>query len=152
MTDNTSIEPGNPVNSDLSTDFGNRLKIARGQLHLSQKDFAAKLDIAASYLSEIESGKTRPGFEFFYKTTKIFKINPVYLLHGEGAIFLETGKSWHHDIDFGSLNPEVQELIWHMKEAPTVAYAMLEFFSRYLYNNRDLIEAEIKRNREKLSK
>ncbi|MDQ1353023.1 MAG: Helix-turn-helix protein, partial [Acidobacteriota bacterium] len=73
MTDNKNIEPGSKVDSDTIFDFGNRLKIARGQLHLSQRDFAAQLDIAGSYLSEIEAGKTRPGFEFFYKTSKIFK-------------------------------------------------------------------------------
>jgi transcriptional regulator with XRE-family HTH domain len=149
MTDNTSIEPGNPVNSDTTLDFGNRLKIARGQLHLSQKEFAAKLDVAGSYLSEIESGKTRPGFEFFYKTSKLFKINPVYLLHGEGSLFLDTERQWYHDIDFGSLNREIHDLIWHLVNAPTVSHAMLEFFARYKYANEDFITAEIKKTREK---
>ncbi|MDQ1355560.1 MAG: Helix-turn-helix protein, partial [Acidobacteriota bacterium] len=112
---------------------------------LSQRDFAAQLDIAGSYLSEIEAGKTRPGFEFFYKTSKIFKINPIYLLHGKGTIFLETEKSWYHDIDFGTMNREVQNLIWHMAKAPTLSHAMLEFFARYLYANQELIAAEMQR-------
>ena len=149
MTDNTNIEPGSPAGRSSTMEFATRLKMIRGQLHLSQKDFAAQLDFAGSYLSEIESGKTRPGFEFFYKISKIFKINPVYLLHGEGPIFLETGKSWYEDIDFGSLNEGVQEMIWHMNNAPTVAHALLEFFARYLYTNRDFITAEIKKTREK---
>ncbi|HLP45265.1 MAG TPA: helix-turn-helix transcriptional regulator [Candidatus Deferrimicrobium sp.] len=149
MTDNINNEPGHTAVSDIALDFANRLKIARGKLHLSQKEFAARLEVAGSYLSEIESGKTRPGFDFFYKTSKIFKINPVYLLHGEGVIFLEAEKSWYEGIDFGSLNSEVKELVWHMEKSPTVAHAILEFFSRYLYSNQDLIETEIKRNQDK---
>ncbi|MCX6584874.1 MAG: helix-turn-helix domain-containing protein [Candidatus Aminicenantes bacterium] len=152
MTDIKSIEPGSQAGSDTTLDFGNRLKIARGQLHLSQRDFAAQLDIAGSYLSEIESGKTRPGFEFFYKTSKLFKINPVYLLHGEGGVFLDTERQWYHDIDFGSLNREVHDLIWHLFNAPTVSHAMLEFFARYKYANEDFITAEIKKTREKKEK
>jgi len=149
MKNKKSIKTGSQVNNDITIDFGNRLKKTRGQLHLSQKDFAARLDIAGSYLSEIEAGKTRPGFEFFYKTSKIFKINPVYLLHGDGSVFLETENRWDHDIDFGSLNCEVQKLILHMEQAPTVGHAMLDFFARYLYDNQGLITEEIKTTREK---
>jgi transcriptional regulator with XRE-family HTH domain len=145
---NTNIETKN-TGKDTAGDFSNRLRTARRQLHLSQKEFAARLEIAPSYLSEIESGKTRPGFEFFYKISKLFKISPIYLLHGEGLIFIETGKNWYQDIDFGSLNNEVQELIWHMQQSPTMTHAILEFFPRYLYNNRELIEAEIKKTKEK---
>lgn len=140
---------GSHVGSDYANDLGNRVKIVRGQLHLSQKELAIKLKIAGSYLSEIESGKTRPGFDFFYKTSKILKVNPLYLLHGSGSVFQEAEDSWHYNIDFGSMNPEIKELIWYMNQAPTVAHAMLEFFSRYLYNNQDLIDTEINRGREK---
>jgi DNA-binding transcriptional regulator YiaG len=59
MKNKKSIKTGSQVNNDITIDFGNRLKKTRGHLHLSQKDFAARLDIAGSYLSEIEAGKTR---------------------------------------------------------------------------------------------
>ncbi|HLP44390.1 MAG TPA: hypothetical protein VK469_00480 [Candidatus Kapabacteria bacterium] len=39
-----------------------------------------------------------------------------------------------------------------MEKSPTVAHAILEFFSRYLYSNQDLIETEIKRNQDKITK
>lgn len=152
MTDsmnNIPNVPGSHASNEYPNDFGNRVKSVRSQLHLSQKELAVKLKIAGSYLSEIESGKTRPGFDFFYKTSKILNINPLYLLHGSGSIFQEAENSWHYKIDFGSLNPEIKELIWYMNQAPTVAHAILEFFSRYLYNNHDLIDIEINRSREK---
>ncbi len=70
MKTKKNTETGSRARSDTILDFGNRLKRTREHLHLSQKDFAARLDIAGSYLTEIEASKTRPGFEFFYGTSK----------------------------------------------------------------------------------
>ncbi|MCP5109012.1 MAG: helix-turn-helix domain-containing protein [bacterium] len=149
ITKTGNIEAGRQVKSEASVEFGKRLKEARKQLHISQKDFAARLEIAGSYLSEVEAGKTRPGFEFFYKVSKLFRINTDYLLHGQGPVFWEEESLPYRDVDFGSLNREIQNLIWYMEHSPIVQFAMLEHFSRYLYQYAEVIEKEVEKNREK---
>jgi DNA-binding XRE family transcriptional regulator len=41
-------------------ELGKRVKLIRKDLRISQKDFANKINISGSYLSEIESGKSKP--------------------------------------------------------------------------------------------
>lgn len=131
--------------SDIAVEFGKRVREVRHILNLSQKDFASILDIAGSYLSEIEAGKTRPGFSFFYKISSLFYINPAYLLHGMGDVFVEERSRLYQDIDFGPLDQDVQRLIWYLERSPMVCFAVLEYFTRYLHMHYPLIEEDMKK-------
>lgn len=50
------------------------LRLAREFNQINQKEMAAKLDISASYLSEIETGKKRPSLELLEKYSEIINV------------------------------------------------------------------------------
>jgi len=104
--------------------------------------------MAGSYLSEIEGGKVSPGFDFFYKLTANYNINPLYLLHGKGEMFLEEDneslkKREPVEKDYGDSNRKVHDLLWYIERSHLFKYAVLEFFTRYLIKNREELKEEI---------
>ena len=133
---------------NLSKVFGKRVKEVRTHLRYKQKDFAKSLGMAGSYLSEIEKGKARPGFDFFYKITSIYNINPLYLLHGKGEMILDKDdqlpeKGKPVEKDYGDSNRKVHELLWYVERSNLFKYAVLEFFTRYLIKNKEELKEEI---------
>ena len=133
---------------ELIKAFGKRVRAIREHLRFKQKDFARSIGMAGSYLSEIEGGKVSPGFDFFYKLTANYNINPLYLLHGKGEMLLEENdeilkKREPVEKDYGDSNRKVHELLWYVERSHLFKYALLEFFTRYLMNHRDDLEKEI---------
>ena len=139
-------------------EFGKRVRHVRELLKLKQKEFAERIGMANNYLSEIESGNVKPGFEFFYKAGKEFNINTFYLLHGEepvfrpkkgqpGADYLNRLKS--EEWQFVENDAQVLELIKKMKDSIIVYFSVLEFFNRYMLENNELILKDISRSKEK---
>ncbi|MCP5054764.1 MAG: helix-turn-helix transcriptional regulator [bacterium] len=136
------------MKQELSVEFGNRLKKLRKSLKLTQKEFSEKIDVAPSYISEIESSKTRPGFEFLSKLFHTYQVNPLYLFEGTEPVFLTnfpvssplhsptSGESTGSDED-------VNELLWFMKRSKAVKFSILEHFSRYKSQYKDLINDQI---------
>jgi len=59
----------NTVSNDDSAQVGQRLRSAREQLGLSLREVARRLDISASALSQIETGKSRPSVKTLYAIT-----------------------------------------------------------------------------------
>ena len=45
--------------------IGRRIATVRREMNLSQKDLAAKINISNNHLSNIETGKSAPGFATF---------------------------------------------------------------------------------------
>ena len=68
-------------------DVGSRIKLTREKLNLIQKDFAAELEISPPSLSEIETGRNRPGIELLVKLAERFNVNLYYILLGIGEMF-----------------------------------------------------------------
>jgi transcriptional regulator with XRE-family HTH domain len=136
------------MNSEELIDFGKRVKQIRSSLHISQKDFAAKIGISGSFLSEIESGSTKPGYEFFKNITLEYNVNHKYLHTGEGDIFLDTQDENRPEkgIEIKENRKIVEEMLWYFNHVPVVKFAVLEFFKRYLYEKKGLIEEEIEKN------
>ena len=133
---------------DLIKAFGKRVKEVRLHLRYKQKDFARSLGMAGSYLSEIEGGKSSPGFYFFYKLTANYNINPIYLLHGKGERFLNEDDQILEKLkplekDYGDSNRKVHELLWYVERSYLFKYAVLEFFTRYMMKHREELEEEI---------
>lgn len=133
---------------ELIKAFGLRIKKVREYLGMKQKDFAESIGMASSSISEVECGKTSPGFEFFYKLSKKYKINPTYLLHGEGAMFLPEAEEADNKAgpgkkDYGDSNRKIHELLWYMERSDMLKYSILESFSRYLLKNEEDIRKEI---------
>jgi transcriptional regulator with XRE-family HTH domain len=126
---------------------GSRLKAIRKALDLSQKEFAASLDISASYLSEIESGKTKPGFNFTVLVYEKYNVNPAWFLVEESDMFLGgAGGGNAGDHDFGGQTEEVMEMINYMSQSPFVQSTVLSHFMKFLYENEDIIKKDIEKN------
>ena len=67
--------------------YGDRIKTARKQLGISQKDLAAGLGITQASMSEIERNKIGLSLSTFEKLVYTYNINPYFLMRGEGEIF-----------------------------------------------------------------
>jgi len=134
-------------------EVGARLKAIRKKLKLSQKEFAASLDISASYLSEIESGKTKPGFNFTVLIYEKYNVNPGWLLVNEDDMFIQSEpKGGGMGFDFGGQTEEVKEMLKYMEQSPFVMSTVLSHFMKFLYENEAIIKRDVEKNKGKLNK
>jgi phage repressor protein C with HTH and peptisase S24 domain len=72
------------------SEIGNRIKQVRGKD--TQKEFAKMLGFSSSYLSEVESGKTKPSLELLVRISQIANYSLHWLLKGEGSMILESSE------------------------------------------------------------
>lgn len=134
------------MKTETLIDFGRRLKEARGRLNINQKQFAEKLGVTGSYVSEIENGKAKPGFDFFIKLSRTFDINPTWLLLGKGERFLKK------DPDYDPLEREpatyeerLKEFYFFFEHSELFRLNALSTSVRFLIENRDWLVGEIKK-------
>lgn len=71
----------------MNLELGERLRGIRERLNLKQKDFAKELGVSAPTLSDLESGKSKPGFDVLINLSEKFKVNIYYVLFGKGEMF-----------------------------------------------------------------
>lgn len=132
-------------NKDITCDYGDRLRQLRGGMDLSQKDFAARLGIAASFLSEIEKGKTKPGYNFLIKCAQTFKVSPTWLLLGVGPVVLDEKTELFDDPDeFGEQTEGIRDLLTFFRKSPLVRLSVMAFASKFLLNNEAIINRDIR--------
>jgi len=125
-------------------DFGKRIKKIREVLNISQKDFSAKLDIAQSFLSSIESQNYHPGFGFFVNMYEQFKVNPNYVMLGIGPMFLTGYENPANDSKFGNQGKALEELIPYLHKSEIVRIAVINFAWRFIDSNKYVIEMDMK--------
>jgi transcriptional regulator with XRE-family HTH domain len=82
---------------DLRKQQGKRLRQARIELDISQKDFAASVDVQPGSYSDIENGKNKLSAEMSQKIASKHKININWVLTGEGGMF-DRGKQLLQDV------------------------------------------------------
>lgn len=134
------------MDNHTPSQFGQRVKEIRRLLGISQKDFAASIDMSPSFLSEVESGKSKAGYDFLYNISKIHHINLHYLLHGTGEpqkisyVAFNGGKK-----EFGEYSEKVYEMLAHMKKSELLKLAVLEFYIKFMLENEGYIKKEIDR-------
>lgn len=135
---------------DNSVECGERLKEVRAHMKISQKNFAADLGVAASYLSEIESGKTRPGYNFLIKLADVFNVSPNWILLGMGNMFLSGDDQWlPGDQDFGEQTEGILKLLNYFAKSPLVKLSVMAFASKFLLTNEAIIQKDIEKNQSK---
>jgi len=127
-------------------ELGKRIKAVRKELHISQKDFAKKISISGSSLSEIESAKSRPGYDFFYNISKFANVNIAYLLHGKGEMFVEFDKGPM----ISSKEPSCQiesfnELLWYIERSSLLRHTLMGFATKFIYENEEAMNKEIEK-------
>jgi transcriptional regulator with XRE-family HTH domain len=127
-------------------EFGFRLKEARFQLKLSQKDFGKKMGITGSFISEIEKGKKYPGMAVLKNLGKIYNISMDYLINGKGRPFFPHQDNKPASFEIGPDNPDkekIRQLLQYMANSPFVKYAMLTYFIDFLHRNKETIEENL---------
>jgi transcriptional regulator with XRE-family HTH domain len=135
-------------------EFGKRVKMIRKELQIYQKDFSKKINISGSFLSEIEAGKSKPGYDFLFNISKICKVSLAYVLHGVGEMFT--------DIDYGTLvtskEPEhdhidtLEELLWYLERSPLLKHKVMGYAAKFIYDNETAIKKEIEKDQTKKEK
>jgi phage repressor protein C with HTH and peptisase S24 domain len=85
----------------VKSETGSRIRRVRGQI--PQKEFAKTLGFSSSYLSEVESGKTKPSLELLMNISQITNHSLHWLVTGEGPMFLESsgGMIKEHAASYG---------------------------------------------------
>ena len=63
--------------------IGRRIATVRREMNLSQKDLAAKINISNNHLSNIETGKSAPGFATFLDICPILNADVTYIIGGD---------------------------------------------------------------------
>ena len=135
--------------SEELIEFGKRVKNIRKELDIAQKDFATKLGLSGSFLSEVEKGKTKPGFEFFKSIILKIKVNPIYLYTGEGPLFLGKIPDTENEnddilkIEITEDKEIIEKMFWYFNKAPVVKYAVLEFFRKYIFQNKEMLDQDL---------
>jgi transcriptional regulator with XRE-family HTH domain len=71
------------------SEIAKRLKELRKRLGLTQEEFGKKLGLKKSNVSDIERGKVRPKDSLLRLIEQTFSVNPEWLRHGRGEMFLE---------------------------------------------------------------
>ncbi len=123
---------------------GRRIKQIRKALNIKQKDFAEKLNISGPSLSEIETGKYKPGFDFLEKITKEFNANLYYIILDEGEMFLEPNGTYIKSAsNFGANNEDVHKFLWYFERSSILHYYLLSAFKTKLLKDKEIIEKEI---------
>jgi phage repressor protein C with HTH and peptisase S24 domain len=75
----------------VKSEIGNRIKRTRDKD--TQKEFAKTLGFSSSYISEVESGKTKPSLALLLKISQITKYSLHWLLTGQGPMLIEATES-----------------------------------------------------------
>lgn len=137
------------ISRDSLIALGSRVKKTRKALGISQKDFAASLEMSGSYLSEIEHGNATPGFEFFYKASLKYNISLDYLFHGIGNMIKEIPKEQGNKKQQYVENIQtLNELVWFMERSTMFRNTMMGFAQKFHYENEEIIKKNIKREQE----
>ncbi len=70
-----------------------RLKTLLAELHISQRQFAMKINLDPGYFSRIIQGKVSPPDRILLLIENIFHVNRNWLEKGEGEMFIDQGVS-----------------------------------------------------------
>ncbi|MCP5050359.1 MAG: helix-turn-helix transcriptional regulator [bacterium] len=124
--------------------LGNRIRFIRKTLRYSQLEFAAKLEISNSYLSEIESGKATPNFPVLLRMVTHYNINLRYLFFEEGDMLsnaLDKGAPDERQTvdDVNSL----EDLLWLLEHSPAFKHNIMGYAAKYFFDNNEMIRKNI---------
>lgn len=139
------------TNMDL-VGIGNRLKDIRKKLNLRQKEFAETLDITMVTLSDIETGKKRPGSDILFNLSGLYNVNLDFLLHGQGHMFRQGAEAkgvMVEDNAFGEYTDQVREMLWYMQNSRMAQIAFILLSQEYVYRNEFIIKGDIETQKKK---
>jgi transcriptional regulator with XRE-family HTH domain len=132
----------------LRKQIGGRIKAIRRELQFTQEDFATRLRISNSNLSQVENGNLSPNFELLYNMAETFKVNLYHLIFGKGKVF-KKGSPGDDVVDFPDLPGAelefLEDFLRYFYRSKVVRYSFMAFFTTFLLQNRKLVEKEMGR-------
>lgn len=109
--------------------MGERVKEIRRALGLTQRDFAQQLELSGPSLSEIETGKFKPGFDLLVKLALEFDINLYYVIFGEGEPFSSPVEAAFRRVESFAVNvDDVRDFLYHFERSPILQYFILNHY------------------------
>ena len=130
-------------------ELGNRLKQIRKALRLRQVDFAKQLNMSGPSLSELETGKYKPGFDCLMTLSLTFKVNLYYVFFGEGEMFLDGIGQPSSPSPLAVDNEDVRKFLWYFERSSIIRYHMLSVFQGKLFDEEKNIAREIEAFKQK---
>ncbi len=103
-----------------------RLRDLRLKLALTGEEMAKNLNISSKSWWRYEYGEVEPGILFLVRLVKIFKVSPVWLLTGEGEMFLEPRVVPLEDAPLVSMIAYIKE-IWERGDQKERAWLEIQF-------------------------
>lgn len=89
----------------------------------SSRQFAISLDYLPQSLSEILKGRRDVTIELLRKAIEVYKVNPVYIMTGNGPMFMTEEAHQNFRVLTAITNPEDEELIVHVPLPAQAVYA-----------------------------
>jgi transcriptional regulator with XRE-family HTH domain len=145
---------------------GNFVKEIRNYFEMNQEEFSVRLNISKTNLCDIETGKTKPGSDFFYKMHRTLNVNLNYLFTGQGEMFLEPTEEKEplplrkrFDLEgyfarkpFGEFTQDMKEILWFLERSRLARGAIISSAKKYLFQNRNFIQKDIRSSESKNKK
>ena len=123
---------------------GERIKKIRKALNLKQKEFAERLNMSSPSLSEIETGKYKPGYDFLINISKEFNVNLYYVLFGEGDMFIDPILSSYRRVKEFAVNIEdVRDFLYYFERSSILQYFILNQFKTKMVMEKEPVLKEI---------
>lgn len=129
--------------------FGQRLRDLRLFLGVTQKEMADQIGSSSSQISDIEKGRTGPGYDFLKRLSGRYKINPSHLYHGEEPKFLNAAEKDNLAVsqpkaelrleDFGDSASEVLRMLSYMKASGYIKHNILALFDGFLIDKKEVL-------------
>ncbi len=123
--------------------LSDRLREIRRILGITQAQMAERLGVSNSFQSEVEKGKTKPGYDFIYSIHDALNINLHYLLMGTGDIFC-SGTGEYVEIEVpGEQIENIGQVLWYAKRSRMANHSILGLASKFFIDSKEYISKEI---------
>lgn len=129
--------------------YGRRLRELRKHLHMTQKEFGALFGLTRSGLGKHEREDSFLTLKMLQILADKYNVSMDYLLCNRGTLFYEKGAFENGKGKF--TDDEVKELLSLMARVPLVRHSVMGYFQRFKIENREIIEKELAKAREKQS-
>jgi transcriptional regulator with XRE-family HTH domain len=129
-------------------EIASRLKKVRENLKIKQKDMAKAMNIAPSYLCEIEKGRRDPGPEFFIKFAWIYHVNLNFLFFDAVDMFVDDeGVIKKEDLDISTEIDTIQKVTWFMENSVHIKSLIFMTLNKALYLEKEIIKQDLDRSK-----
>lgn len=127
------------MKKELKKEIGDRLRVLRESLGLTQAEMVTHFDCGRANYSRIEKGDVFPNALILYILKTLFNVSVDWLITGEGRMFTQQAEGKKRKMDFAQCAKELNELFDLIKKIPMIKHAVLGFFLEYKFKNDTLI-------------